>query len=98
MTAANAAAVDDDACELSCELVSTAVRDSTLLVGYAGAGGATSIGSVPLSMLDARPLPVGAMLNTVGKPGVNVLAQAMAAARGTGDAGQFFGIHRCSHS
>ena len=59
----------DDELVLAASLVGTAVRASTLMLGYAGAGGATSIADVPLPLLDDRALPVGKLLNTVGTPG-----------------------------
>ena len=59
----------DDELVLAASLVGTAVRASTLMLGYAGAGGATSTADVPLPLLDDRALPVGKLLNTVGTPG-----------------------------
>ena len=60
---------EDDQLVLAASLQSTSVRESTLMVGYAGAGGETSTTDVALPLLDERALPVGRLLNTIGRPG-----------------------------
>ena len=53
--------------EIAAELVSTEVRSSTLMLGYAGGGGETSRTNLPMPFLDAQKLPVGNLLNRVGQ-------------------------------
>ena len=53
--------------EIAAELVSTEVRASTLMLGYAGGGGETSRTNLPMPFLDAQKLPVGNLLNRVGQ-------------------------------
>ena len=64
---AGAAASAFGASEIAAKLVRTAVRSSRLLYGFAGAGGATSMGELSLPFLDAPSgLPVGDLFDRLG--------------------------------